>query len=107
MRRGKRMTAATSVTPESIVRRGRDIPFSELDDEFLAIDAQAGYCYSLNELAGRVWTLISAPIKVSEICAQLRREYAVDEATCLKEVSGLLQGLCDACLVQVGDAQSR
>ena len=101
------MAAATRVTPQSIVRRGRDIPFSELDDELLAIDAQAGYCYSLNESAGRVWSLISAPIEVSEICARLRLEYVVDEATCLEEVLGLLQGLAEAGLVQVGDAQPR
>ncbi len=84
------MSATTRVNSHSIVRRGRDISFSELDEELLAIDAQAGYCYSLNESAGRVWALIPAPIEVSEICARLRREYDVDEATCLNEVIRLL-----------------
>ena len=85
----------------SIVQRGKDIPFSQLDDELLAIDAQAGYCYSLNETAGRVWDMIATPMSLGAICAQLRREYAVDEPTCRREVTALLQGLCDAGLVQV------
>jgi hypothetical protein len=85
----------------AVIQRGKDIPFSQLDDELLAIDAQAGYCYSLNETAGRVWNLIATPMSLEAICAQLRREYAVDEPTCRREVTALLQGLCDAGLVQV------
>ena len=85
----------------TVVQRGKDIPFSQLDDELLAIDAQAGYCYSLNETAGRVWDMIATPMSLGAIFAQLRREYAVDEPTCRREVTALLQGLCDAGLVQV------
>jgi hypothetical protein len=92
---------ATKLHSNSIVQRGKDIPFSKLDDELLAIDAQAGYCYSLNETAGRVWDLIAAPTSFDAICAQLRREYAIDEPTCRNQVTTLLQGLCDAGLVQV------
>ena len=98
--------AVTTITLTSIVRRGRDVPFSQLDDERIAIDAQAGFCYSLNESAGRVCDLLSVPIEVTEICARLGREYAVDEATCRTEVIRLVQGLHDAGLVQVGDAPS-
>ncbi len=85
----------------SIVQRAKDVSFSQLDDELLAIDAQAGYCYSLNETAGRVWDLIVAPMPVSAICEQLLHEYRVEEAGCQREVIQLLKGLCDAGLVQV------
>ena len=86
---------------QTIVQRTRETPFSQLDDELLAIDVDAGYCYSLNATAGRVWELIAAPVLIQVVCAQLRREYAVDEATCLAEVIALLQGLYEAGLVQV------
>ena len=97
------MGAVTKINAASIVKRGKDVPFSQLDDELLAIDAQAGYCYSLNETAGRVWELIVTPMPVSAVCVQLRREFAVDEATCLRETLSLLQALCAAGLVQVVD----
>jgi hypothetical protein len=86
------------------VQRSKEIPFSQLDDELLAIDADAGYCYALNETAGRVWELIASPITIDAVCAQLGKEYTVDEATCLREVLVLLQRLCNAGLAQVQDA---
>jgi len=89
------------IEANTLVQRGKDISFSQLDDELLAIDAQAGFCYSLNETAGRVWDLIATPISLDAICAQLGRQFAVDEQTCRREVTALLQGLCDAGLVQV------
>ena len=72
-----------------------------LDDELLGIDSQAGYCYSLNETAGRVWELIAEPMTVSEICSRLRKEFAVDEQTCKRETISLLQQLTDAGLAGI------
>jgi hypothetical protein len=92
---------AIKLSAQTIVRRGKDFAFSQLDDELLAVDADAGFCYSLNESAGRVWNLIATPMSVEAICAQLVHEYRVDEQTCRREVTALLQGLCDAGLVQV------
>jgi hypothetical protein len=94
------MKTDSRIESTTTIQRGKDIPFSQLDDELLAIDSQAGYCYSLNETAGRVWDLIAAPTPVSEVCAQLRQEYVVDEETCQREVVAVLQGLCEAGLVQ-------
>ncbi len=93
--------------PSTMFRRARDIAFTPFDDERLAIDAPAGYCYSLNESAGRVWELMATPVSFGALCAQLRKEFSVDEQTCLREVSALLRGLCDAGLVQYDDAEKR
>jgi len=93
----------TLLSDTTLLQRGKDIPFSQLDDELLAVDAQAGYCYSLNETAGRVWDLIATPMRFDAICSQLRKEYAVDEQTCRREVNVLLQGMLNAGLVQVAE----
>ncbi len=97
------MATYTNLQPTTLLRRGKDIPFSLLDNELLAIDSQAGYCYSLNTTAGRVWDLIATPLSLDAICVQLRKEYTVDEQTCRREVTALLQGLFDAGLVQVAE----
>jgi hypothetical protein len=83
----------------STVQRSRDIPFSQLDDDLLAIDPNAGCCYALNETAGRVWELIATPTPVQAVCDQLRQEFDVDESACLEEVLALLQELSLAGLV--------
>ncbi len=88
----------------TIVKRANDLPFSRLDDELLAIDSQAGYCYSLNETAGVVWDLIAMPVSVEKICAQVCGRYAVDEGVCLREISALLSALHEAALVEICDA---
>jgi len=95
------MFDTSKIIATTIIRRGKDISFSDLDDELLAIDAQAGYCYSLNETAGRVWALIATPTPVVAVCEQLCREFAVDQATCLRQMIFLVQGLYDAGLVQM------
>ena len=88
------------IDPNSIVKRAKDVPFSRLDDEMLAIDSQAGYCYSLNKTAGRIWELIAAPVSVKDLCAALQKEFDVDEETCRNEVVSLLRELAGTGLVE-------
>jgi len=89
----------------SVAKRTRNIVFSKLEDELLAVDGEAGNCYSLNETAGRIWELIDEPVPISEICAQLCSKYTVDWNTCERDVIELLQGLCAAGLVQCSDGK--
>lgn len=98
------MNLERTIHSETIVRRASEVAFSQLDDELFAIDVQGGYCYSLNEPAGRIWALIATPSSVGSVCAQLRKEYVVDEVTCLEDVIALLASLHSAGLVQVSDA---
>jgi len=94
------------ITIDSVVYRSSNVVFSKLDDELLAIDSQAGYCYSMNETAGRIWEMISSPVSISELCSQLKNEYTVDENVCLQEVLPLVQNLYDSGLIKVKDAQA-
>ncbi len=91
----------TRVSGDTVVRRGKDVMFSRLDDELLAIDAEAGYCYSMNETAGLVWDLLASAMTVDAVCARLREEFSVDAGTCAREVTALLESLVDAGLVKV------
>lgn len=90
----------------TVFRRSKEVQFTQLDDELLAVDAQAGYCYSLNETAGRVWELLAAPTTVASICSRLGREYTVDPGRCEREVIVLLRELSEAGLAQVSDGAS-
>ena len=87
----------------SLVSRTVDLAFNKLDDEMLALDAQAGYCYAMNDSAGRIWELIQNPITVGDLCTQLGQYYSVDEKTCLPDVLDVLQSLREAGLLQVNN----
>lgn len=90
---------------QSTVMRLPSTQFSRLDDAYLAIDAQQGYCYSLNTTAGRVWELADQPVTIEGLCRQLQGEYAVGEEECRREVLALLSSLQQAGLVQIIDSR--
>ncbi len=92
---------STRIDSDSIVRRSCDLSFSKLDEEMLAIDERAGYYYSMNESAGRVWELIAQPVAVSVVCEQLANEFAVAPDVCLRDVLNLLRALLGAGLVKI------
>ena len=83
------------------VSRVADVLFSAVDEELLAIDAATNSLFSLNPTAGRVWELIEAPVRIGDVCASMCREFAVDEATCLRDVLELLERLHSAGIVTV------
>lgn len=89
------------IKADSMISRTTHVIFSKLDDELLAIDSQAGYCYSMNETAGRVWDCISSPVSITEICSRLCAEYSVDNEVCKAEVILLLQEWSQVGLIQI------
>jgi len=86
---------------QSVVQRAQCPDFSQLDDSFLAIDAQRGYCYSLNATAAKIWEMIDQPISLAAICDRLQQEYDVDKETCLRETIALATTLQASGLLQV------
>jgi Coenzyme PQQ synthesis protein D (PqqD) len=95
---------ASTFDSRSIVSSATNIPFSRLDDDLLALDEQAGYCYSLNASAARVWELVATPTSVGSICDVLCTEFAVDRDTCLRDVCELLSALLEAGFIKVTHA---
>lgn len=81
------------------VVRSDNVPFSQLDDSFIAIDREAGYCYALNSTSGRIWEMISQPTPIESICDSLCREFDIAPETCLNDVKEFLSAMADAGLV--------
>ena len=92
---------AALATLSTVVQRVPHVLFSRLDDEWLAIDSESGYCYNLNEVAGRVWEQIAQPTELAAVCQKLYPQYTVDEATCQRDVLELCQQLVEYGLVTV------
>lgn len=88
-----------TIQPDSVAKRVKNVVFSILGDEMLGIDAEGGYCYSMNETAYRIWEFLLSPRTIEDICVHLRKQYRVDKAMCEKEVTELLQTLSGAGLV--------
>lgn len=76
----------------TIVRREGVID-AESDGEIVAMNVELGICFGLNGVGSRIWKMIAAPVRVSEVCANLLEQYNVDAATCERQVIELLEGL--------------
>lgn len=97
------MTVEPALQLSSLIQRAPQINFTAFDSEWLAIDGESGYCYSLNDVAGRIWELIEAPTALGAVCARLGPQYAVDAATLQSDVTELVEQLREYRLVQVID----
>jgi hypothetical protein len=87
-----------------VISRNPDVSFTRLHDDMLAIDERAGYCYSMNVSATRIWELMMEPVTVGDICTVLCRDFVVTEETCLSDVAELLSTMRETGLVRVESA---
>ena len=87
----------------SVVFSAGTLPFSRVHDDLLAIDQQAGFCYSMNAPAARIWELIPEPTPVSTVCGILCTEFGVDPEQCMTETIAFLSELSAAGLIIVAD----
>jgi hypothetical protein len=97
----------SGINEHSLISSNTEIAFSRLDDDLLAMDERAGFCYSLNVSAARIWDLIRTPTSVEAVCSALCKEFQVDAATCMRDVSELLNELLAAGLIKVSSDAAR
>jgi len=76
-----------------IVARGIGIMEAEVDGEMVGLHVDSGVCYGFNPTAYRIWQLIEQPTALSQLCATLTTEFAIDKATCEQDVRALLDDL--------------
>jgi hypothetical protein len=90
----------------SVVHALPNVAFSRLHEDLLGIDERAGYCYSLNASAARIWELAAYPVSVEEVCSILCAEFDIDSLTCAREVIEFLSAMRESGLVGIIDAAS-
>ena len=96
-----------SITPEMQFVARPDVLASDVGDQAsILLDPQAGRYFSIEGAGMTVWAALAAPSTVASLCERVRAEYAVDHATCERDVVALLGDLIDRGLVQVVDDSS-
>ena len=97
------MSRPVALGPSTLVRQARAIPFTPVGDDHLAIDAESGSCWALDRVGARVWALLDPPVTLASLCSRLREEFEVDEETCRRDVTQLLERLLEEGLVLATD----
>lgn len=89
-----------SIDLATTIRRNADIMHTELGDEVVMMDIDAGAYFGLDVVGARIWSLVEQPATLSAVVDQLLTEFDVDRAQCessVREFAGELveQGILD------------
>jgi hypothetical protein len=87
------------VTIDSVLVRDNGLATADLDGQIVVLSTQAGAYFSLNEVAGEIWQLLSEPREVGAIFEALSQNHDVDAQALSRDVLPFLQGLIDRRLV--------
>ena len=74
---------------------------ADLDANGMILDLASGNFIELNAVAYRLWGMIETPVALSDLCARLADEYAVDPETCRREVGRWVEDMVARQLVRV------
>jgi hypothetical protein len=77
----------------SIVSRNDRLAAQRLDDEIVMANLETGEYYGLESCGRRIWELLSQPTSVTNICAQLMKEYSVEPSQCEQEAMAFIDEL--------------
>jgi coenzyme PQQ synthesis protein D (PqqD) len=69
------------------------------------LDLRSGTYFSVNPVGAHVWSLLRAPVAVSDIHGALAARYDVEPAQCYADLIELLQELAEAGLIKVADGE--
>jgi Coenzyme PQQ synthesis protein D (PqqD) len=95
------MTNPILLAPDTIVHRAKNVIFSDLDNELLILDGEAGMVHSLNITARAVWLYLDAPISCADLREKLCATFAIEPSACEQDLSEILSQLQQANLVEL------
>lgn len=84
-----------------------DVVVQEVEGEFLLLDMKDNKLHQLNRSASMLWEAMDGSRSARELAAVLTEAFEIDEDQALRDVSGTLETLREAGLVEVEDPVDR
>lgn len=88
-------------TIESTIERSKEVIASEVENELVMMSLENGKYYGIDSIGGDIWKMVEAPLKVSEICERLMKEYKVDASICENDVLEFIEQLKEQGLIEI------
>jgi hypothetical protein len=73
---------------------------TEVGDDVVALQAERGFAYGMEEVTAAVWKLLEEPRDLDTIVTHLMAEYEVDEDQCRADTGALLERMTSEGLVE-------
>jgi len=95
------MTAQTPLSLASVVRASDQQVSSDLAGETVLLSLDTARYFGLPGVASRIWELLRAPVRVSDICTAITNEYDVSRERCEADTLNFLSRLLEKGLIEV------
>lgn len=89
------------IHPDSIIARSSAPVSADVAGETVLMSVERGKCYGLGLTGSEIWKRIAAPVRVSELTAQLATEYDADPSVIEQDLLALFLDLASEGLVEV------
>ncbi len=89
------------LTFDSVVKRNAGLMSTQLGDDMIVLNPLRDNYIGLDEIGGRVWALLAAPIKVDQLCRQVARQYQGDRQQIPADLIAFLNELDGEGLLEV------
>ena len=93
----------TKISIRSIVVKAKGHVSADLAGEAAVLGLRNGVYYGLNKTGTEIWSFLSQPRQVGEICGFLAARYNVSKERCERDVAALLEQLDGEGLVEIRD----
>lgn len=80
-----------------------DIFSSEMDEEAVMMNLEKGEYYGINTVGSCIWKMLETPNTIITLCDQLRKQYAVPEQECRRDVTAFVTELLENNLVKISE----
>jgi hypothetical protein len=93
--------ARDRITSESVVAWSPAPVATQINGEVVLMSMERNRCYGFDLTGSDVWQRISAPIRVADLCSQLREEYEAPASEIEADIVTMLNRLADEGLIEV------
>jgi hypothetical protein len=84
---------ASIISTTSIVQLREEVLGSEVDGDFIVLGVERGKIFGFNKVGNRLWSKLTEPVAVSDLCDDLAQYYRGDLAIIRRDVIQFLQEL--------------
>jgi Coenzyme PQQ synthesis protein D (PqqD) len=91
---------------DAVLIRDSEPVSATVKEEIVMLSLRAGSYFGLNPAGSEIWSLLSQPRRLGDICATLSRIYDADADTILRDTSDFVEALLARGLVRVVDPET-
>lgn len=97
------MSLIQAIDLTTLVTQGDEHIATEIDNAVVMMSVEQGKYYGLDSVGSRIWNLLEQPRRVTEVCAIIQDEFAVEREICERDVLDFVGRLVAAGLFKVID----